>query len=160
SVDANDQVKVRTSANTSKTVSLADLHRNPGEALGDVPLDLGRAALLVRGDLRELLAGKNPAPAEAALREALGVRLLEAGRFADALDELQRAYTLAPDRRMTAYHLGVALEKSGQREKALDFYTRSLAPLAETAIDCGCEQPDLAAREKIANALALKLGSR
>ncbi|MBI3694012.1 MAG: tetratricopeptide repeat protein, partial [Acidobacteria bacterium] len=126
SVDANDQVKVRTSANTSKTVSLADLRRNPAEVLGDVPLDLGRAALLVRGDLRELLAGKNPAPAEAALRDALGVRLLEAGRFADALDELQRAYTLAPDRRLTAYHLGVALEKSGQPEKALDFYTRSL----------------------------------
>ena len=157
-VDANDRVTVRTSANTSKTVPPAELHRSPSEVLGDVPVDLARAALLVRGSLRELLAGKNPAPAEAALRDALGWKLLEGGRFAEALEELQRAHTLAPERRMIAYHLAVALEKSGQPGKALDFYTRSLAPLAETAIDCGCEQPDLPAREKIGKALALKLG--
>lgn len=171
-VDDNDRVTIHTSANTWRAVELTELARSPqaGAAiLGDVPLDLARAALLVRLDrrralpepfqqaCRDLLAEKNSPAAEASLRDALGWSLFEQGSFASALDELQRAYTLSPARRITAYHLAAALEKSGDAEQALSYYVRSLAPLAETAIDCGCEQPDLALREQIARAFYAKL---
>ncbi|HYM09538.1 MAG TPA: tetratricopeptide repeat protein [Bryobacterales bacterium] len=170
-VDERDQVRIQTSANTSKTVSLEELRRDPGAGaavLGDVPADLGRAALLVRLAgaranpvgferlCREFLTERNPAPAEAWLHDALGWMLAQNGQTPAAVEELDRAWALAPAR-MTAYHLGVALEKSGDLEKALPFYARSLAPLPETQIDCGCEQPDLAAREQAARAFYAKL---
>lgn len=172
SVDAAGRVTIRTSANTTKTATVAELrssHDAGSAILGEVPLDLGRAAQLVeiqrlRSDparfaaaCRELLAGKNPPAAEAALRDALGWSLLQQRRLPEALDELRRAWSLDPARRLTAFHLGSALEKSGQLEKALELYTRSLVPLPETAIDCGCEQPDVAFREKIARELYAKL---
>jgi tetratricopeptide (TPR) repeat protein len=170
SVDDAGQVAVRVSATATRTMSLAALEAKPDRGrslLGDLPLDLGRAARLARLErhrraedvepflaaCRDLLRDALPPAAEAAVREALGWRLLGAGRIAAAKAELERAYSLAPLRRLTAYRLAVALEKSGELEQALALYARSLAPLAETAIDCGCEQPDVAAREKIARAL-------
>ena len=168
SVDAGDRVTIRTSANTTRTATVTELRssRDAGAAvLGEVPLDLATAVLLVKLDrlrsdpprfaaaCRELLARKNPPAAEAALRDALGWSLLQQRRLPEALDELQRSRSLDPARRMTAFHLGSAFEKSDQLEKAMEFYTRSLVPLPETAIDCGCEQPDAAFREKIARDL-------
>ncbi len=173
SVDDADLVTIRTSANTSKTVALSQLRRSAAASsavLGDVPLDLGRAALLVRLDrlhrsperfadaCHELLLGQpNRPPVEAWLHDALGWTLAEQGRLAPALEELERAWSLDPGRRLTAYHLAVVLEKSGEPEKALPLYTRSLAPLLPAAIDCGCEQPNLAARDEVARALYTRL---
>jgi tetratricopeptide (TPR) repeat protein len=60
SVDAADRVTLRLTANTSKTVPLAELRARPGPGpLGDLPVDLGRAALLVRARER-----RGPACAE------------------------------------------------------------------------------------------------
>jgi tetratricopeptide (TPR) repeat protein len=170
-VDDRDQVTIQTSANTSKTVSLAQLRRDPeagAAVLGDIPADLGRAALLVRligaranADrferlCREFLTERNPAPAEAWLHDALGWMLAQNGRLPAAVEELERAWALEP-RSSTAYHLGVALEKSGRLNEALPFYTRSLTPAPATEIDCGCQKPDLPAREQTDRALYAKL---
>lgn len=172
-VDENDRVTIRTSANTSKTIELSELRRTPaaGRAvLGDAPVDWAKAAILLRlrrkvdqpaasfhESARELLTHPNPPAAEAWLRDALGWSLFQDGKTAEAIEELQRAYTLFPGRRLTAYHLAVALEQSAEPQKALPLYARSLEPLAETTIECGCEEPDAAAREKIARALYIKL---
>ena len=180
-VDGADRVTIRTSANTSKTVALAELRNNPtagSTVLGDLPLDLSRAAMLVRLDsyrrlymesssaenlarlraaYEEFLARERGAEVEAWGREALGWMLFEAGQVETARAELERAYARAPHRRMIAYHLAAALERSSEKERALALYTRSLKPLPENSIDCGCEQPDLAAREKIARALYVKV---
>jgi len=49
SVDAADQVTLRLSASRQKTLPLPELRNQPGLApLGDLPVDLGRAALLIR----------------------------------------------------------------------------------------------------------------
>jgi len=181
SVDQRDQVTIRTSASASRIVPLAELRQDAGAArtlLGDMPVELGRAALLVRLESRrklytesrsvpllvwfraawqELVDSKLSPEAEGWARDALGWLLLEDGQTAAARAELERAHVLAPGRRMIAYHFGVALEKSGELEKALDLYTRSLEPLPDKAIDCACEQPDLAAREKIARSLHVRL---
>lgn len=48
-VDERDRVTIRTSANTSREVTLDELRAQPSAApLGDLPVDLARAALLVR----------------------------------------------------------------------------------------------------------------
>lgn len=138
------------------------------DQVGELPADLRQAALLVRMDQRrdtagfvtaceDLLAAGLPAEAEAAVREELGWSLFQDGRPAAAVAELENALRLAPGRRLAAYRLGAALEASAGAERALELYTRSLEPLPETAIDCGCEQPDLAARELIARELFTRL---
>jgi superkiller protein 3 len=69
-VDAADRVSIRVSANTTKTAPLAELRERPN-LLGDLPVDLGRAALLVRARERrgtaceEFVAAERTAVAEA-----------------------------------------------------------------------------------------------
>ncbi len=175
-VGEDASVTIRSSANTSKTVRFSDLQNNADagrSVFGDVPVDLARAAMLVRLDgyrqeyrrskspaqaarlraaCQELLQQSNPIPVEAWLRDTLGWTLLAEGRMTAAEEELERAYALAPGRRMVAYHLAVALEQSGETEQAVEMYTRSLAALPAAQIECGCEEPDLAAREQAARA--------
>lgn len=173
-VEESGQVRIRTSATQTKVFSLADL--GP-ELPGDLPVDLRVAALLIRlqdsrqqhrkvrspaslarflAACEEFLDKPLPAEAEAWAREALAAILLQAGQVREARQQLERAIQAAPRRRMTAYRLAVIHEQFGELDEALALYTRSLEPLPDTEIDCGCEQPDLAAREKTARALYAK----
>ena len=163
-------VTLQTSANTSRTVTLEELRRDSraGTAVvGDLPVDLGKLAMLVRlaklrpaarrASYEEFVAAGSPAAAEAWARENLGWLLFESGETEAALAQLRRAAGLAPERRLTAYRLGAALERAGQTEEALSFYTRSLMPLTANQIDCDCERPDVAARERQARSLYARL---
>jgi superkiller protein 3 len=69
-VDEADRVTIRVSANTTKTMPLVEVRERPN-LLGDLPVDLGRAALLVRARERrgaaceEFVAAERTAVAEA-----------------------------------------------------------------------------------------------
>jgi len=180
-VTEDGQVRIRTSAGAWKAVSLAELRRGPAAAaaaVGDLPVDLAAAALLIRVDGYRRRHAESPSPARLAkLRSAaaellardsspqvqgslgawVGGALLEAGRLPEAIQELERAYAAYPQRRLAAYLLGSALDRSGRLDQALPHYVRSLKPVAGTAIDCGCEEPDLAAREKTARSAYARL---
>jgi tetratricopeptide (TPR) repeat protein len=180
-VDDHGQVTIQTSANTSKTVTLSELRADPAAGpavLGDMPLDLGRAALLVdlnrhrrafqeskspvvagrlRAACEDLLSRKNPSQAEGSLRDILGWTHFQQGRMTSAREEMERARMLSPRSRMIAYHFGAVLAQQGELQTALEVYTLSLGPIPRTEIDCGCEQPDEASREKIARELYAKI---
>jgi len=65
SVDPDDVVSIRLTANTSRTLPLADLRRQTTPSpLGDLPVDLARAALLVRARDRRGAACRDFAEAE------------------------------------------------------------------------------------------------
>jgi len=65
SVDGDDVVTIRLTANTTRAVPLAELRRQPAASpLGDLPVDLGRAALLVRARERRGQACREFAEAE------------------------------------------------------------------------------------------------
>jgi Flp pilus assembly protein TadD len=61
----------------------------------------------------------------ASLHHALGLSLVRQKRVAEALPELERAVTLAPQDARYAYVLGVALHDSGQRERASKVLTEA-----------------------------------
>jgi tetratricopeptide (TPR) repeat protein len=164
-------VTLRPSANTTRTVTIEELRRDAragAPVLGDLPVNLGHAALLVRlarlapippnrAAYEEFLASGLTGPAEGWTREALGRILLEAGDYPAGIEQLRRALALLPDRRITAFRLARALERTGQTGEALALYVRSIAPPDPARIDCGCEQPDIAARERIARSLYARL---
>jgi len=94
-VDELDQVTIRISANTSKTVALSELRKNPGAGaavLGHMPLDLGRAAALVRLQrYRQLYQESKSSEVQARFRRACEEFLASEGddRFRDAFGNCQ-----------------------------------------------------------------------
>jgi tetratricopeptide (TPR) repeat protein len=85
-------------------VNLADLYRNQGR-------DAEGEALLRRG----IPEAADPAD----LHHALGLLLVRGQRLTAALDELERAADLRPDRSRYAYVYGVALNSAGRADEAL-----------------------------------------
>jgi len=84
--------------------NLAEVERRAGnEQAGEAALRRGVAAV----------------PGIASLHHALGLSLVRQKRIADALPELERASTLAPQDARYAYVLGVALHDTGQRGRAV-----------------------------------------
>ena len=67
-----------------------------------------------------LREGLELAPEAAALHHALGLLLVRLQRTGEALGELERAATLAPDEIVYAYVYGVALNSVGSGSRALE----------------------------------------
>ena len=63
--------------------------------------------------------------ARAEARSKLGFCYFQAGRHAEAIDQLQRSARERPDP-MTVFNLGVAYETTGDRARAADLYQRAL----------------------------------
>jgi tetratricopeptide (TPR) repeat protein/nitrate/TMAO reductase-like tetraheme cytochrome c subunit len=85
-------------------VNLADLYSN-----------LGREA----DAEKELRAAVRSAPANASAHHALGLSLVRQKRIAEAMPELEKAATLAPDSARFAYVHAVALNSGGERMRAI-----------------------------------------
>jgi Flp pilus assembly protein TadD len=66
-----------------------------------------------------LRAGLLVSPQDATLHHALGLSLVRSGRLADALPELARAASLAPDQPHFAYVYAVALRSAGREREAI-----------------------------------------
>jgi tetratricopeptide (TPR) repeat protein len=85
-----------------------------------------------------LLSGCKPPGARALLR---GKDLLEAGRYAEAVEELTSAASLLPTNALAFNYLGLALHQAGQPAEAEKAYLRSLAlnhELVEVRYNLGC----------------------
>jgi Flp pilus assembly protein TadD len=85
-------------------VNLADVYRAEGR-------DSGAEAILREG-IRVL-------PDDAVLHHALGLSLVRSKKLSEALPELARAASLAPDRAHFAYVYGVALYSAGRKQEAI-----------------------------------------
>lgn len=90
-----------------------------------------RCALLGReGRSAEAVASCREAvriePGMASARHELGVRLIEADEPAAALEHLDAAARLAPERRYVLFDLGRAYESTGESDKAAQAYARQL----------------------------------
>lgn len=92
----------------------------------------GTAALMQAESL--LLAALAAAPDDAALLTGLGALQCDLGRYADAVDALQRAVRLQSDDRHTYFNLGVALLNSGDGAQAMQRFGQAatLVGLAAT----------------------------
>ncbi len=77
----------------------------------------GTAALIQAESL--LLAVLAATPDDAALLTGLGAVQCDLGRYADAVDALQRAVRLQSDDRHTCFNLGVALLNRGDGQQAM-----------------------------------------
>ena len=89
---------------TPAYVNLADLLRaEGGEAGAEQVLSRGLAV----------------SPRDATLHHALGLSLVRSGKLADALPELERAASLAPDQPHFAYVYAVALRSAGREREAI-----------------------------------------
>jgi Flp pilus assembly protein TadD len=84
--------------------------------LADVLRAQGREAD-AEGVLRSGLAAS---PQDATLHHALGLSLVRSGKLADALPELERAASLAPDQPHFAYVYAVALHSARRDREALE----------------------------------------
>ena len=92
------------------SANLADLYRAQGrEAEAEQTL---RSAL-------------ERSPSDAGLRHALGLALVRQKRLPEALVELRGAAELAPDRARYAYVYAVALDSSGQPDRAIDVLAKA-----------------------------------
>lgn len=69
------------------------------------------------------LAGCTPAGPRALLR---GKRLIDQGKYADAVDDLKRATSLLPTNAIAWDYLGLAYHHAGQSANAIDAYQRAL----------------------------------
>ena len=69
------------------------------------------------------LAGCTPAGPRALLR---GKRLIDQGKYADAVDELKQATSLLPTNAIAWDYLGLAYHHAGQPANAIDAYQRAL----------------------------------
>ncbi len=63
----------------------------------------------------------------ATIEDTLGWILVRRGEYAKAIDNLLQASHTLPESQEILYHLGVAYEKAGQTDKAIDAYVRSEA---------------------------------
>jgi len=64
-------------------------------------------------------------PAAAVLHHALGLSLVRQGERVEAVAALGTAHELAPDDALFAYVYAVALHDTGQRQAAIDMWTRA-----------------------------------
>ncbi|WP_371184705.1 tetratricopeptide repeat protein [Xanthomonas sacchari] len=83
----------------------------------------GTAALMQAESL--LLAALAAAPEDAALLTGLGAVQCDLGRYADAVDALQRAVRLQSEDRHTYFNLGVALLNSGDGAQAMQRFRQA-----------------------------------
>jgi Flp pilus assembly protein TadD len=67
-----------------------------------------------------LRQGLAAAPRDPGIHYALGLTLVRQKRMAEALQELQKAATLPPERPHYIYVYGVALDSAGQTDRALE----------------------------------------
>ena len=79
--------------------------------------------------LREIVAAD---PDDGLSRFMLGQELLKAGCAGEAVEHLEAAIRLTPDRTAAYRHLGVALEKAGRVAEARDVFRRGLDVAEET----------------------------
>ncbi|MBK6314466.1 MAG: redoxin domain-containing protein [Blastocatellia bacterium] len=87
---------------------------------------LEKAAALASESLAALPADID-AEMRAAVQDSLGWALTRKGDVPAAVKNLKAADSLAPGSQEILYHLGVALEKSGESDAAIDAYVRSAA---------------------------------
>ncbi|WP_244170807.1 tetratricopeptide repeat protein [Xanthomonas sacchari] len=83
----------------------------------------GTAALMQAESL--LLAALAAAPDDAALLTGLGAVQCDLGRYAEAVDALQRAVRLQSDDRHTYFNLGVALLNRGDGAQAMQRFRQA-----------------------------------
>ncbi|WP_244667662.1 tetratricopeptide repeat protein [Xanthomonas sp. D-109] len=83
----------------------------------------GTAALMQAESL--LLAAMAVAPEDAALLTGLGAVQCDLGRYAEAVDALQRAVRLQSDDRHTYFNLGVALLNRGDGAQAMQRFRQA-----------------------------------
>ena len=86
---------------------------------------------LLRAEGREteaeaaLRSGVAASTGDATLHHALGLSLVRSGKFAAAIEELERAASLAPDNSHFAYVYAVALHSAGRNREAMDVVERA-----------------------------------
>src|SRR5262245_48236979 len=76
--------------------------------------------------LAPIAAAAQEPPPEAREYYERGQALYEQGRYREAIEELERAYTLDPGGTILLYNIGLIYEKLGEIDQALDHYRRYL----------------------------------
>lgn len=110
----------------SDAVDKAMIQNQMASTLADRNEMLDKAVSLASEALASLPADF-PAEGRASVQDSLGWALTRKGDLPAAIKNLKAAEALTPGTQEIVYHLGVALEKSGEVDAAIDAYVRAAA---------------------------------